>query len=634
MAGVLFAPGLALARLFGLAGSWSERGAVALGLSIAAWPLAFLWTSPLGPVWGRVVVVALLAVCVAVALLPADLGRARRRGAGWIRAPEGGWPLAVALGLIVAIALGLRVVQARDVVLPLWVDGYHHSVVTELFLDSGGLPRTLRPYMPVDRFFYHFGFHALASAVAWTAGVAAPDAVLWTGQVLSGLAPLTMFALAAALVRRPGALAAAAVPASLYWFPMYFLTWSRYTQLAGLVLLPVAWLLVARAARRPRFVTVFAAAFAAAGLSLVHYRVMAFYVLGVTVMVSWLALERRGWRPVAAVGAVAVVSLVLAGPWLAGSFAGGVADLRAAGAQLPAAEESTLTWYDAQSGATAVPQWLFTQRMNPWLLALGAMGLAVGLLRRRAAAGAVVAVTALAFAVADPVALGLPATWLLPPFAVAISLFVPVGLGVAYLVDAGADLAAADGLHRRRVDGAVAVAVVVAVLAGALDWGGVGRGRAAPAPVDVINPVTRIAGAADVAAAEWIRGHTPPDARFLVTVGHWHLGTYRGLDGGYWLPLLADRLTTMPGALYSFGPPAEVRRITAFAVEAAKGDSLTPEELSALMDRGHADYVYLGPLGQGLGGGLTLDRLRRQPDLVEVHAAGGAHVFKRRAPGP
>ncbi|MFQ5460803.1 MAG: hypothetical protein ACE5EL_08420, partial [Anaerolineae bacterium] len=156
----------------------------------------------------------------------------------------------------------------------------------------------------------------------------------------------------------------------------------------------------------------------------------------------------------------------------------------------------------------------------------------------------------------------------------------------------------------------------------------------APAPVDVINPVTRIAGAGDVAAAEWIRGHTPPDARFLVTVGHWHLGTYRGLDGGYWLPLLADRLTTMPGALYSFGPPAEVRRITAFAVEAAKGDSLTPEELSALMDRGHADYVYLGPLGQGLGGGLTLDRLRRQPDLVEVHAAGGAHVFKRRAPGP
>ena len=49
------------------------------------------------------------------------------------------------------------------------------------------------PYLPVTPFYYHFGFHALAAAVAGVAGVDAPAAVLWTGQAINAAAALTVY---------------------------------------------------------------------------------------------------------------------------------------------------------------------------------------------------------------------------------------------------------------------------------------------------------------------------------------------------------------------------------------------------------------------------------------------------------
>ena len=73
-----------------------------------------------------------------------------------------------------------------------------------------------------------------------------PWAMLWTGQALNALHALAAAGLAAYLWRRPLAgVVAALVVGLLAIFPAYYVSWGRYTQLTGLLLLPplmIVWL--------------------------------------------------------------------------------------------------------------------------------------------------------------------------------------------------------------------------------------------------------------------------------------------------------------------------------------------------------------------------------------------------------
>jgi acyl carrier protein len=62
----------------------------------------------------------------------------------------------------------------------------------------------------------------------------------------------------------------------------------------------------------------------------------------------------------------------------------------------------------------------------------------------------------------------------------------------------------------------------------------------------VAVPLMEAPTPADLAAADWVRRSTPQGAHFLVGTTDWQLGTYRGIDGGYWLPLLAGRSSSDP----------------------------------------------------------------------------------------
>jgi hypothetical protein len=549
-------------------------------------------------------------LALTVALLSWSAVRWRRHGRPRSR-PQA---TTVALAVILAIAAVLRVVQVRGVVAPPWVDGYHHTLITTLVVAQGAVPTSLRPFVDTDQFYYHFGFHALAAAVAWLSGVAPTAAVLWTGQALNALTVLAAYLLAARLTgSRLAGVAAAAVPASLYWFPAYFVAWGRYTQLAGLVALPAAWALLAEAlAAAPAARRVLLAGAVAAGLLLVHYRVFAFWLLGVVLLAGWALRSRRSARhELPRLAGAAALGVALAAPWLVARVGTGVSALSAASDR----------WFvgPQPEAVNALPSWLFTIHHNRLWLAVAAAGVFVGLLRRQRAAAAVVAYLGLAVLAVSPTWLGLPASWMLPRFALAISLFLPVAMGVSLLALAGQRLLARGLKVPRRSETVVLVMVVAVAMLGA--WGL----RA------VINPETVILQPADLGAAEWVKAHTPPQARFLVSTGHWQLGTYRGLDGGYWLPLLAGRATTIPAALYVYGRPAAAREIAAIAAVAARGDALTDAELLKLMAHAGADHVYVGPAGASARGKLSIERLRRVKELEPVYELDGVAIFRRRA---
>ncbi len=108
------------------------------------------------------------------------------------------------------------------------------------FSQGGGLPATLAPWIP-GPFYYHFGFHAAAAFFAAVSGLSPDRAVLLFGQILGAAAALSAYRLSLALRRdRRQALLALALVGFFSQMPAYYLTWGRYTLLAGMVLLPLA----------------------------------------------------------------------------------------------------------------------------------------------------------------------------------------------------------------------------------------------------------------------------------------------------------------------------------------------------------------------------------------------------------
>jgi hypothetical protein len=727
---LMYLPGLAILDWAGHPASGWDRLAMASGLGLSCWPLAFLWTDLVGLKWSPGFVRFALLLCLAGLLLMRRqqvrraLAHPSPLQAWWDRLqgsipPPADWPAACLLPSLLLIAAFTRWRAVASLAVPPWVDGLHHSLVVQLFLEQAGLPANGLPYLEMPRFYYHFGFHALAAAAAWITGAAGSTVVLVLGQLLSTLILIPLYALALrATGSKLAAGMAAALPASLYFLPAYYLSWSRFTQLAGLLLLPIAWILLDEAClpgrARPKAITL--ASISAAGLLLLHLRVFGFYLVGAAVLAGFRIVRSRQVLP-ALVGST-LGGLILAAPWILGRLLPAASELsRSAPNWLQAGEEI------AASVAQAPPAWLFTWHQNGFWIRMALIGLVAGMLRGRRPAWALALWLLGCLLSVAPEIVGLGGSWILPPFSLAISIFLPVALGLAlglaalerclrsgtpraplrvltllsaaglaaWQSGAGADprldpplylmlyLLAALGLAwgDRHASGGGAESWLPAAIRGlpllpapvtdatvppapSTDDGlppapespatppppepaRVGRWRsllpipililallAAPQIQSVVSDETIIATDADWAAADWIRDNTPADARFLVNAGHWHLGTWRGLDGGYWLPLTAGRATSIPAALYTYGPAESILRITDIAERSSRGDALDDAALDALLDDTQSGWIYIGPASAAHPEAFSAQRLARHPGLAEAYSAGGVHLFERR----
>jgi len=101
----------------------------------------------------------------------------------------------------------------------------------------------------------------------------------------------------------------------------------------------------------------------------------------------------------------------------------------------------------------------------------------------------------------------------------------------------------------------------------------------------------------DIRAAEWIQENTPQNARFLVNSFFAYGDTLIvGSDGGWWLPLLAERQTTLPPLTYGSeqGPRADyILWVDTLTSEIQNKGITHPDMLALLRERG-VTYVYVG----------------------------------------
>ncbi len=579
---------------------------------------------------------------------------AARRTMGARRMPMPGsiardpWPY-VALVVVMLLVIATRALQVRDLALPAWVDSVHHTMIVRLIADGGRVPASYHPYMPVDAFHYHFGFHAGAAALAWLSGLSADRAVLLFGQALNVLAPLAAYTMAWWIGRsRWSGVAAALVVGALCYMPAYYVTWGRYTQLAGLVMLSPLMLFTARALERRRGrhmgrgdrpvaptgarralwrlgaggSVLLLASLLIAGLVLTHYRVLVFYAVWAVpqgVLLLWRArgdpsppaLAPEHWESfrvpgegaggpstqpsprVRGEGGMGVLARIAGRGALCGALALLVALPWVVGflARVAPGFATTYGGWSAGDGGNGFPSALLNVGWTRPLLYLAAVGALWGLARRRGEAVVTAAWVGLCLLIANPSLLGLADTWLITNSSVVIAFWLPVGALCGWLVgDVGRLLARARLPRVGRVGGQ---AVSALLLAAVVALAGVGSWHM----VDIVNPVTVLAAEEDLDGLAWAREHTPPDALFVVNTGVWQAPMRYGTDAGWWLNVVADRRTTLPSLLYLMGGMDYFEGLNALAVAVEEAESVDDPALLARLQEAGVTHVYVGARG-------------------------------------
>lgn len=624
-AGLYVAPGLALLAYawprFAPAG-WAERIGIAIGVSLAIYPVLLLWTGLAGLHLGP-----LYAWAPGIAGVVALAWRFRRWRPSAIPAAWRAWAASgnvwpdVTLVVIAGLVIASRCVVIGSMDTPLWGDSYHHTVITQLIVDHGGLFSSWLPYAEMQTFTYHFGFHADAAVFHWVTGLDTPQAVLWTGQIVNVLAVIALYPLGVRVSgNRWGGVFAVLLAGLLGPMPMTYTNWGRYTQLAGQAILPavagLTWSALGSPApgRRAALKEIALCILAVAGVALTHYRIL---ILAILFFGVCLAPNLRKGRALASLARLALIGVgagALFLPWFLNVFAGKV-----------------LVFLGYQLSTPAQAVWEFTSQYNaagdlatyaPVLLWLALpIGVGWGLWRRQRGVALVAAWWFLAILVANPRWLNLPGEGAINNFAVLIAAYIPVSLL------AGSALSwIASQTRRRWVAPACLLAAVVAGL-----WGARQR-------LDDVAPATyALFTRPDARAADWIQKNLPADARLLVNSFPAYGGyVIVGSDGGWWLPLLTGRQTNVPPMNY--GNEQEPRPdyllwVKALPAEIQSQGISHPETLAMLRQRGYT-HVYIGQQQGAVGNPgdptLSVHSLLDSRSFVPVYHQDRVWIFEIR----
>ena len=452
----------------------------------------------------------ILTSLLAAILIAGVILRRRGRSMHVVPCEEGIAPLLALFMFILSIGL-FRMAYLYDVVFPSYVDGARHASIVEDILRPLDHPDDYYRLMALwEGRYYHFGAHALVASISALAAVPPYEALRASMQFIQTLVPLPVFALVYVLSKDSRAALLAAFLAALGWtMPAHASDWTKLPALLALSMAPVpfAWMQLARRSGRGDrwMLTCLAAATALAGV-LAHTRMIPVLFL-VAIAWSFIRSLDRVWMSKWRAAGV----LILAGILLFVAFLG----RPLIGLNEGSLSLSLLQRYREGMGGLSL------------LLALGLLPSAWKASPRKIAILATVVFLAGAAAIME--ASWIPTRHLIDRPFLEIGLYLPlsvlIGLGAA-------DLLRFAGTRSRFARQAVGAAIecggLVLVVLGFL------LQPAGP------HPCCQMAGRADVAAAKWIKEHPLEGGAIAIAASRWSRMFLAPIDGGAWLPLLAE----------------------------------------------------------------------------------------------
>lgn len=618
---------------------------LSIGLSISLYPILFyalhLWLP------GVVVTKAVLFAILGISLLIVALSVIRKFDLGRLRPSL----LTMAAVTIFALTIGSRLWVIIQHPYPAWTDSLHHTIITQLVAERGQLAFSLEPYFPIPLDMYHLGLYTLSGSAMMLAEVPAHTALLWTAQLLNGLCAIGIFfALDRMLPQHQHARLAAIVGAAVVGLasqhPALYVNWGRFTQISGQVILLIAWVVVCetldlwakrwstnRSDRTREAVHslpstliwhTFFSALLTAAVFLLHFRVAAFYILLLAISVvvklwqSWRQQQLTGF--ILGLAAIGASSILLVLPALVPALQSYI-QASTAPIEVFTDEEVSTTVDAAYTFPFASIPYLVAK---PWLLICTGLMALIGLLRRNTIVIISLTWTALMIFLGSAYILGIPLLNVTNLGTVFIMLYLPIGLIIGAGIYEMMTLLPAS-MHKT-ASNLIAIALVL------------GGAYGATHRATTIEPHRFFITDQDVAAMDWIRENTEPNARFAVNTYFWLPIVAHGADAGYWIPYFTQRDTTasaMPILAadwdYQLKVLEESRAVQELSDLADINQSEIGESLATLRKNG-VDYLYIGAKGHFEGGGLSVEELVQHPEISLRYQNRGAAILSIHLP--
>jgi len=584
-----------------------QRWILAVGLSIAFYPVLFYLLRPLSFLTVGPYKLAILLLALAVF----TLWRLRHEWRHFFDLNSLEW-LAVA---VFALTLFTRFWIIREHPYPAWSDSLHHTLLTQLTAEQGHLPYSLEPYEPVPLNMYHLGLYALSATVQWLVRVPSHTAILWTSQLLNALCGLGVYLVLDRKVGRPGAITGAVVVGLLSHQPAFYVNWGRFTQISSQTIMLIGWIVLWESIRtwkkfgsEPKSLIGFVglAALLSAAVFILHFRVAIFYLPLVLLSFGWEFRKTQCRRDRVR---VLLSLLVIGGLTLLLVF--------------PALEEALSVYLSRRLTHTAGKsggggyysfslQSLPVLVARPWLLALAGLALGVGwILHRKMTWWCTFWIGSLLM-IGFAYLLRIPLLMVTNLGAVLILLYLPLGLLIGTAVQA--ILASISQFSQARA---------CRFILGIILFSGVIGSHAC---VQKMEPYRYFVTDADVEAMHWIESNTPPETRFAVNTHFWLPRSPHGTDAGYWIPYFTGRKTTVGTMLSHLGSRAYLDSLVSMSTLVEVLD-IRSDSLQQLKAAG-VDYVYIGARGDFFDEGLSAAALLERNNVTLVYQSGEVTIFR------
>ena len=501
---------------------------------------------------------------------------------------------------IILIIFAARFWIIRSVPIPLWGDSQQHAMITQLILDNDGLFSSWQPYAPYYSLTTHFGFSAFSALFAWITGMNGTQATLWMGQILNGLAVLTLYPLAVRISRgnRWAGIGALIISGLVFTIPAFYVNWGRYAQLAGQVILPIAlWMLwdcidqdqYSLPSEWPRLLL---AGMSVTGMTLSYYRMPFYFATFVPILLVFWGLPKLRFNPnswgyaIMRIALIGLFCIVLFIPWGMRLTGSNLANAVEAGISVSAPASRIMADFDTLKTTTD-----YIPKIS---LLISGIVLIWALIRKNWLAAALPVWFILLLGYRAGAIIKLPGANMLQVFAILIALYIPLGLLLGWFVGEIMSL-----ISKANSKWPLAIAsLLVLIIASWFGW----QQRL------ILNQQQyALVTPPDLSAFSWIKNQTPTDTQFLVQ-GFEYRGTAAGSDAGWWLPLLTGRDNMIPPQYAQFNeasqPPDYTQRVVELVTTLENHPINEPESISALCNWG-ITHIYHGQ-GQGKVGGPPL----------------------------
>ena len=517
----------------------------------------------------------------------------------------------IALLILLGLIIVSRFWVIRSLEIPLYGDSHQHTMITHLIIENKGLFDSWEPYANLSTFTYHFGFHAVSAVFYWISGISVEKSIIWTGQLLNIFAIIGLYPLTYRITKnRWSGVIAVLIAGLLSPMPMSYVNWGRYTQLAGQAILPAAIWTIWSILDKPfpdwqkiqwwrkyfeiRNLTLNYASLSVAwltlgGIALTHYRILILVILFFPAYILINLSRKMFFGIIGRVGWIGVGAAILSLPWFVQVFGGKL--LKIFSVQMttlpPEGSSSSELFVGLDNISTYLPLFI-------WILFL--FCICWGLWKQKKAVAIVTMWWFIILLATNPQWIGLPGSGVITNFAVLIAFYIPASIIIGSAIDwipiSAHQSDGAESQHntnRRSIYMFSSVLLLVVCFLGIVGF----KIRKNDLDISTYELVTR----PDLRAMEWIRDHTSIKDAFLVNAFFaYNDSLVVGSDGGWWLPVLTGRNSTLPPITYGIEEGSNgfsYKDTNDFYREIQNKGITNLDVINMLRERG-IKYIYLG----------------------------------------